>query len=119
MEVLHLRDREGRAVSCNLWQSLTDERVWHAELQFEHEGEWLYVDLLPLDELESGFYESSDGSVSMSHIEIVNDEPIYGPTMTLSAGEVERLVEWAREQLRVKPQKRRRPSVMAERVLAT
>ena len=118
MEVLFLKDSEGRAVSTNLWQSLTAERVWHVELQFEHEGQWLYLDLVSLGELEEGMMMLDfDGSLSLSHSEIVDDEPVYGPTMTLPGDEVERMLEWAREQLRIKPQNRLRHSAMAERVL--
>jgi hypothetical protein len=118
--MLLLTDTEGRKVSASLWQSLTDKRVWHAELQFEHEGQWLYLDLISLGELEGdGAIRWSDGSLSLCHVEPADNEDgiVCGPSMTLPSTEVERLLEWAREQLRVKPQNRLRPSALAERVL--
>ena len=118
MEQLLLTDAQGRAVEVNLWQSLTAERVWHFEFQFEHEGEWLYLDLIPLDEIDDdGFMLDEDGGFSLSHCEIVDDEPVYGEVMTLPPAAVGRLLEWAHEQLRIKPQKRLRPSALAERAL--
>lgn len=116
VDLIYLTDSKGQTVRAGLWQSLTQERVWHAEVEFYYGNEWRYLDLTPIEEIENGNYLAADGSLILTYTEPVNDEIFYGPEMTLPGAEVERFLSWARERLRLKPQNRARLSGLAQRV---